>query len=105
MTERQALGGQQRLGLRSAQPGLEGRRHRDVVDGEQPLHPDQVEAEHSGEAGALRDQATGDRRTSPERHHREMVLDGEREDGGDLVVGRGPDDGVGGVGEVARSRA
>ena len=59
--------GQQRLGLGAAQAGLEGRGHRDRVDGEQPLHPDQVEADHAGVALAPGDQAAGDRRAAAER--------------------------------------
>ncbi len=101
MAQRQALGGQQRLGLGTAQPGLEGRGHRHVVDLEQPLHPHQVEAEHAGEALAPGDQATGHRRTAAERHHGEVVLDREVEDGGDLLVPGRADDGVRGVAQVA----
>ncbi len=50
VAERQAVLGQERLGLRAAQPRLEGGGHRHRVDREQPLQPDEVEAEHTGEA-------------------------------------------------------
>ena len=101
VAERQALGGEQRLGLGTAQARLEGRGHRGVVDRDQPLHPHQVEAEHAGEPLASGDQPTRDRRTAAERDHREVVLDREGEHGRDLVVGAGTYDGVGRVGQVA----
>ena len=73
----------------------------DVVDRDQPLHPDQVEASTPAKPSRRGDQATDDRRAAAEGHHRDVVLDREREDGGDLVVAGRADDGVGGVGQVA----
>ena len=88
MAEGQPVLGQQRLGLGAAQPGLEGRGHRDGVDVEQPVHPHQVEAEHAGEALARGRQPAGDRRAAAERHHGDVVLDRDREHRRDLVVRR-----------------
>ena len=97
--------GQERLCLRAAQPGLEGGGHRDRVDREQPLHPDQVEAEHTGVPLAAGDETAGDRRTAAERDHGDPVATRHLEHRLHLVgVGR-TDDGVGRVGEVARPSA
>ena len=99
--ERQSLGGEQRLGLGPAQARLEGGGHRDVVDGQQSLHPHQVETEHPREALASGDQAPGDRRTAPEGHDGQVVLHRDGEDRGHLVVAAGADDGVRCVLEIA----
>ena len=101
VAEREPVLGEQRLGLGAAQAGLEGGGHRDRVDGEQPLHPDQVEADQAGVPLAAGGQAAGDRGAAAEGDDREVVLDGVRQDGGDVVVVAGPDHGVGGVGQVA----
>ena len=105
VAEGQAVLGEQRLGLGAAQAGLEGGGHRRRVDGEQPLHPDQVEAEQAGVPLAPRGQAAGHRRAAAERDDGEVVLDGVRQDGGDVVVAAGPDHRVGGVGQVAGAGA
>ena len=102
MAQRQVVLGQERLGLGSAQAGLEGGGHRDRVDREQPLHPDQVEAEHPGMPRAAGDETAGDRRTTAERDHGDRVASRHLEHRLYLFgVGR-PDDGIGRVGEVTR---
>ena len=60
VTERQAVLGQQRLGLRPAEAGLEGGGHRAGVHGEQPVEAEQVEGHHAGEVA--RDGRPGRRR-------------------------------------------
>ena len=72
MAQRQAVLGQQRLGLRAAQAGLERGGHRVGVDREQPVEPDQVERDHSGVA-PLRDQPADDRGAAAEGDQRDVV--------------------------------
>ena len=105
MAEQHALGGEQGLGLGAAQPRLEDGGHGLVVDGDQPLHPDQVERDQAGEAVAARGQAAGHAGAATEGHHRDVVLDGPGEDGGDVVVRARSDHGVGGVGQIAGAGA
>ena len=105
MAERQPVLGEEGLGLGAAQPRLEGRGHRDLVDGEQPLHPHQVEADQPREPVAPRGQATGDRGAATEGDDRHPVLHGPGQDGLHVVVPVGPDDGVGCVVEVAGAGA
>ena len=104
VAEGQPVPGQQRLGLGTAQARLEGRGHRDLVDGEEPLHPHQVEADQAGEAVAAGGEATRHARAAAEGDDRDPVLGGPREQGHDLVVPVGSHDRVGGVGEVTGAR-
>ena len=94
--------GQQRLGLRAPQTGLEGRGHRDGVDGEQALHPDQVEADHAGvRRVAAGDQPADHRGAAAERHDGDVVSRCDLEQRLHLVGVGGPDHRVGRIGEVA----
>ena len=101
VAEGQVVLREQGLGLGAAEAGLEGRRHRDRVHRDQPLHPDQVEADQAGVPLAPRGQAAGHRGPAAERNDREVVLDGVRQDRGDVVVAARSDHRVGGVGQVA----
>ena len=101
MAEGQPVLGQQRLRLGTTKPGLERRGHRDGVDGEEPVHPQQVEADHSGEAVAHRSESAGHRGAAAEGHHRDVVPDRDAQHGFDVVGGAGADDHVGGVRQVA----
>ena len=67
VAEQHTLGGEQRLGLGAAQPRLEDGGHGLVVDGDQPLHPEQVERDQPGEAVAARGQAAGHAGAAAER--------------------------------------
>ena len=73
MTQRQAVLGQQRLGLRPTEAGLEGGGHRVGVDGEQPVEADQVEGHHAGEVATASDQAADDGGAAAERDQRHVV--------------------------------
>ena len=81
-----------------AQPGLERRGHRDRVDGEQPLHPDQVEADDPGVPVAAGDQPTDHRRPAAERHDGDPVPRRDLEQCLHLVVVARAHDRVGRVG-------
>ena len=105
MAQRQAAGPEQGLGLRAAQARLEGRGHRHLVDGQQALHPHQVEADHAGEALAARGEPARHAGAATEGHDRDPVLGGPRQHRGHLAVAVGAHDCVGGVVEVPRPRA
>ena len=105
MPQRQPVLGQQRLGLRAAETGLEGRGHRVGVDGEQLVEADQVEGDDAGEALAAGDQAADDRGAAAEGDQGDVPLDGPGDQGRDLVVRAGPDDGVGRVASRRRRAA
>ena len=105
MAERQSVLGEEGFGLGAAQPRLEGRGHRDLVDGEQPLHPHQVQADHAREPVAARGQAAGDRGAATEGDDRHPVLHGPGQDGLHVVVPVGSDHGVRCVVEVAGAGA
>ena len=103
VTQHQAALVQQRLGLRAAQAGLEGGGHRLLVDGQQLLHPHQVEGDQARVAVAACGEPAGHAGAAAEGDDREVVLDGHGQDRGDVVVAAGPDHRVGRVGQVARA--
>ena len=105
MAEGQPLGRQQGLGLGAAQSGLEGRGHRGVVDLEQALHPDEVEGDETGEPVAAGGQTAGDRGAAAEGDDGHPVPHRPGQDGRDVVVVAGADDGVGRVAQVAGALA
>ena len=100
MAQRQAVLGEQRLGLGPAEARLERRGHRVRVDGEQLVEPDQVERDDACEAVTPRDQATDDRRAATEGHERDVPLLAPGDQGGDLLVRGGAHDDIGRVGAV-----
>ncbi len=104
MTEGQVVLGEQSLRLRPAQPRLQRGGHRLGVDGEQPLHPDEVQADDALEAGARRDEPTDDGRAAAEGDDSQPVLGRHREQGFDLCLVRRADNDVGGVAQVAGTR-
>ena len=101
MAQHQAALAQQRLGLGAAQARLEGGGHRLLVDGQQLLHPHQVQGDEPGVAVATRGEPAGHAGATAEGDDREVVLDGDGQHRGHVVVAAGADDGVGGVGQVA----
>lgn len=92
MAERVTPFGQQRLHLGAAQPGLQGGGAGDLVEGDQAVHPAQVER-HEGVV-ALRRQSADDGGAAAEGDDGDAVLGAGREDGQDLVVVGGQHHGV-----------
>jgi hypothetical protein len=97
--------GEQRLGLGPAQARLEGDSHRDRIDVEQPLHPDQVEGQDTGVAVAAGGQAAGDAGAATERDHGQVVLDREGEHRRHVVVVAGSNHRVGSVVQLSGAGA
>ena len=79
MAERQAVLGQQRLGLGAAQAGLERCGHGDGVDGDQTVEAAEVEADQAGVPVAAGGQTARHAGAAAERHDRDVVLDRHRE--------------------------
>ena len=94
MAQGQAVLGQECLGRRTAQPGLEGRRHRVGVDVEQLVEADQVERDDAREALAASDEAADHRGAAAERDQRDVALDRPVDQRRDLVVAAGAHDRV-----------
>ena len=101
VAQRQAVRGQQPLGVGPAHAGLQHRRPRLLVDLDQAVEAGQVEGDHAGVAVAVGDQSADHRRAAPERHQRDVLAHAPVEHRLHLAGVGGPDDGVRGVGAVA----
>jgi hypothetical protein len=101
VAQREAFGRQQRFGLRAAQARLQHGGHRLVVDLDQLVEADQVQRDHAGEPFPARREAADDRGAATERDQGHVSAHAPGDHRGDLVVGAGPDDRVGGVEAVA----
>jgi hypothetical protein len=99
--ERQAVLGQERLGLRPAEARLEGGGHRVDVHREQLVEPEKVQGHHAGQVAALRNEAADDRGAAAEGNQRNVVGDAPLDQCGHLLVRPWAYDGVGRVRAVA----
>lgn len=102
MAEGEAVSGEQGLGLGGAQAGLEDGGAGDGVEVEQAVHAAQVQGD---ERAALGGESAHHRGAAAEGHDGEAVGGAGAQDGEDLVVVGGQDDGLGDVGDVAGADA
>ncbi len=104
MPEGEAVSGEERLGLRGPQTGLQGGGAGDRVEVEQAVHAPQVEGDER--AARLRGETADDGGAAAERDDRQAVFGAQTEHGPHLVVRGGQQHGRGERGgEVAAAHA
>jgi len=86
--------GEQRLGRRSPDAGLDRGRAGHVVNGKQPVQPAEVHCDDRGESLPARRESADNGRTTRIRNHRDVVLGAGCQQSLYVVVRPGVDDSV-----------